>query len=233
MRLCKSLPWTRTRGSSRRRSTKSTTRTMSLPRRIRQSSRRTATLLTRSSGWICALNRWLSRCRRSKRTATTRSSSSTATPTILATSARAPRGPRQATIWWSAPTGKVKRQAGSRRSSDRRRRSRSRLSALNSLTPATCRTLRKFRPATKRSRFRAFLNVRPRPPRRRSSSFLPPLPGSRIIFLSTSTRPCNTSLRRRGTRRFARNLRRLASVPARPSCSRIYRSNIKPKSWWA
>ena len=35
-----------------------------------------------------------------------------------------------------------------------------------------------------------------------------------------------------GTRRFARNLRRLASGPARPSSSRIYRSNTKPPSWW-
>ena len=63
----------------------------------------------------------------------------------------------------------------------------------------------------------AFLNNPPRPPRRRSSSFLPPRPGSRITSSSISTRPCNSSPRRHGTRRSARNLRGSASAPARPS----------------
>ena len=84
-----------------------------------------------------------------------------------------------------------------------------------------------------RSRFPPSLNNPPRPPRRRSISFPPPLPGSRITSSSISTQPCNSSPRRRGTRRSARSLRRLASAPARPSSSRIYRSNTKPKSWWA
>ena len=87
MLSCTSSPSTGSRASSRRRSTRSTTCTTSPPRRTPQSSRRTATPHTRTSGWICALNRWLSRCRRSRRTATIPSSSSTAIPTISATSA--------------------------------------------------------------------------------------------------------------------------------------------------
>ena len=48
-----------------------------------------------------------------------------------------------------------------------------------------------------------------------------------------STRPCNSSRRRRGTRPSGRSLRRSASAPARPSISRICRSSTKPKFWWA
>ena len=99
--------------------------------------------------------------------------------------------------------------------------------------PGDMPNVEKSRPATRRSRFLPSLNNPPRPPRRRSISFLPLRPGSRITSSSISTRPCNSSPRRQGTRRSVRNLRGSASAPARPSRSRIFRSNIKPRSWWA
>ena len=66
------LPSTRTRANTRRRSIRSSTRPVSSPTRTRPSSHPTATRPIRCSGWTCAPSRSCSRCRRWKKSATTR-----------------------------------------------------------------------------------------------------------------------------------------------------------------
>ena len=67
--------------------------------------------------WTCAPNRWCCLFRPSRNHATTQCSSPTATPSTTVTSAAAPPAMNPATIWLSAPIGKVRRPPASRRCS--------------------------------------------------------------------------------------------------------------------
>jgi hypothetical protein len=108
----------------------------------------------------------------SRRTATIRSSLSTATPTILAISVRVPLGPSRAIIWWSVPTGKAKRRPGSRKSSDRRRRSRSRLIRTQLFNPDDMPNVEKIQAGYKAQPLSAFLK-QPAPPAAPKIAFVP------------------------------------------------------------
>ena len=141
-------------GSSRRRSTRSTTRRASSPTRTRRSSRPTATRPIPSSGWTCAPSRSSCPSRRWRRTATTRCSLTTATPTTTATSAAAPPATRPATTWWSAPTGRARRPPGIKKVFRSTTQFSSPATAPNSSIPTTCRMSRRSRPATRCSRCR-------------------------------------------------------------------------------
>ncbi len=137
---------------------------------------------------------------------------------------------RRATTSSSAPTGKARRPPGSRRSFPRRLPSRSPSFGPSSSIPQTCRTWRRCRRATRRSRFpRSSSNPRRRP-RRRSISSRPPPRGSRRTSSSISTLPSSSSRRRRRTRRSGPNSPVSASGRARPSSSRISRRNTRPPS---
>ena len=87
------------------------------PTRTRRSSRPTATRRIRCCGWTCAPSRSCCRCRRWRRSATTRCSSATAIRSTTVTSAAAPPATKPATTWWSAPIGRARRPPASRRCS--------------------------------------------------------------------------------------------------------------------
>ena len=145
----------------------------------------------------------------------------------------APRGPSRATIWWSAPTGKAKRPPASRRSSGRPRRSCSRLSARSSSTPATCRTSRRCRPATRRSRFRPSSSS-PAPPAAPKIDFLPATtPGIKDNFFDYLDAALQFVPETPRDKAIRAKLARIGVGPGKTFEFKDLRSNTKPKSWWA